>query len=169
MGEVQIWDTDKWKLILSVPVTFDTVYGASWSPDNQLIAFGCGDNTLRAIDVSSGKEVLFSGASSDWILDTVFSFDGSHVVSVGRDMTAKLTEVKTQRFVDNITSITPAILKGGLAAVDRHPDKEEILVGGSDGTPQIYRMHREVKRVIGDNSNLLRSFPPLVGRIFDVG
>ncbi len=169
MGEVQIWDTDKWKLSLSVPVTFDTVYGASWSPDSKLIAFGCGDNTLRAIDAASGKEVLFSGASADWILDTVFSLDGSHVVSVGRDMTAKLTEVKTQRFVDNITSITPAILKGGLAAVDRHPNKEEILVGGADGTPQIYRIHREVKRVIGDNSNLLRSFPPLTGRIFGLG
>jgi len=169
MGEVQIWDTDKWKLLLSVPVTFDTVYGASWSPDSQLIAFGCGDNTLRAIEATSGKEVLFSGASADWILDTVFSLDGSYVISVGRDMTAKLTEVKTQRFVDNITSITPAILKGGLAGVDRHPNKEEILVGGSDGTPQIYRIHREVKRVIGDNSNLLRSFPPLTGRIFGLG
>ncbi|MEC9475776.1 MAG: DUF1549 domain-containing protein [Planctomycetota bacterium] len=169
MGEVQIWDTDRWELLLSVPVTFDTVYGASWSPDSRLIAFGCGDNTLRAIEAATGKEILFSGASSDWILDTVFSLDGSHVVSVGRDMTAKLTEVKTQRFIDNITSITPAILKGGLAAVDRHPTREEILVGGSDGTPQIYRIHREVKRVIGDNSNLLRSFPPLEGRIFGLG
>lgn len=169
MGEVQIWDTEKWKLLLSVPVTFDTVYGVSWSPDSKIVAFGCGDNTLRAIDVSSGQQVLFSGASSDWVLDTVFSLDGSHVVSVGRDMTAKLTEVETQRFVDNITSITPAILKGGLAAVDRHPTKEEILVGGSDGTPQIYRIHREVKRVIGDNSNLLRSFPKMSGRIFGLG
>ncbi len=169
MGEVQVWNTEKWKLSVSVPVTFDTVYGASWSPDGQLIAFGCGDNTVRAIDASSGQQVLFNGASSDWTLDTVFSLDGSHVISVGRDMTAKLTEVKTQRFIDNITSITPAILKGGLAAVDRHPAKEEILVGGSDGTPQIYRIHREVKRVIGDNSNLLRSFPPMTGRVFSLG
>ena len=30
---------------LSVPVTFDTVYGASWSPDGTKIAFGCADNT----------------------------------------------------------------------------------------------------------------------------
>ena len=169
MGEVQVWDTDSWKLTLSVPVTFDTVFGASWSPDSKLIAFGCGDNTLRAIDATSGEQVLFNGASSDWTLDTVFSLDGSHVISVGRDMTAKLIEVSTQRFVDNITSITPAIFKGGLAAIDRHPGKDEILVGGSKGTPQIYRIHREVKRVIGDNSNLLRSFPPMVGRIFGIG
>lgn len=169
MGEVQVWDTEKWQLKLSVPVTFDTVYGASWSPDSKLIAFGCGDSTLRAIDAGSGEQVLFSRASSDWTLDTIFSGDGNYLISVGRDMTAKLTEVETQRFVDNITSITPAILKGGLAALARHPDKDEVLVGGADGTPQIYRVHREVKRVIGDNSNLLRSFPPMPGRIFDLG
>ena len=44
--------------------------------------------------------------------DTAFSADGSHLVSVGRDMTVKLTEVATQRFVDNITSITPGALRG---------------------------------------------------------
>ena len=32
MGEVQVWDVAAKKLTLSVPITFDTVYGASWSP-----------------------------------------------------------------------------------------------------------------------------------------
>ena len=45
MGEVQVWDVAKRKLLLSVPVTFDTLYGASWSPDGTKIAFGCADNT----------------------------------------------------------------------------------------------------------------------------
>ena len=61
-----------------MPVTFDTVYGASWSPDGSKVAFGCADNTVRAIDVKTGKQVLFMGAHSDWVLDTVFSVDGSH-------------------------------------------------------------------------------------------
>ena len=107
MGEVQVWDVAKRKLALSVAVTYDTVYGASWSPDGSKIAFGCADNTVRAIDAKTGQQVLFMGSHSDWALDTVFSVDGNHLISVGRDMTAKLTEVATQRFVDNITSITP--------------------------------------------------------------
>ncbi len=114
MGEVQVWDVAKRKLALSVPVTFDTVYGASWSPDGTKIAFGCADNTVRAIDAKTGEQVLFMGSHNDWVLDTVFSADGSHLISVGRDMAAKLTEVATQRFIDNITSITPGALKGGL-------------------------------------------------------
>jgi WD40 repeat protein/mono/diheme cytochrome c family protein len=168
MGEVQVWDVTKQKLLLSVPVTYDTVYGASWSPDGTKIAFGCADNTVRAIDAKTGDQVLFMGSSNDWVLDTVFSADGSHVVSVGRDMSAKLTEVATQRFIDNITSITPAALKGGLGAVARHPKRDEIVVGGADGEPKLYRVFRQAVRVIGDDSNLIRKFPPLPGRVYSV-
>ncbi len=168
MGEVQVWDVAKRKLLLSVPVTFDTVYGASWSPDGTKIAFGCADNTVRAIDAKTGQQVLFMGSHSDWALDTVFSVDGAHLMSVGRDMAAKLTEVATQRFVDNITSITPGALKGGLAAVTRHPKRDEIVIGGSDGEPKLYRMIRQTVRVIGDDSNLIREFPALPGRIYSV-
>ncbi len=165
-GEVQIWNVAKKELKLSVLVTFDTVYGASWSPDGSKIAFGCADNTLRAIDAKTGKQVLYQGAHNDWVLDTVFSTDGSHLVSVSRDMSMKLTEVATQRFVDNITSITPGALKGGLQTVARHPKKDELLIGGSDGVPKIYKMYRTKKRVIGDDFNLIRAFDSMPGRIF---
>jgi WD40 repeat protein/mono/diheme cytochrome c family protein len=165
-GEIQVWDVAARKLRFSIPVTFDTVYGARWSPDGSKISFGCADNTLRAIDAKTGKQILFQGAHSDWVLETVFSTDGSHLVSVSRDMSMKLTEVATQRFVDNITSITPGALKGGLITVARHPKKDQLLIGGSDGVPKIYKMHREKKRVIGDDFNLIRAFDALPGRIF---
>jgi WD40 repeat protein len=97
------------------------------------------------------------GSHSDWALDTAFSADGSHVVSVGRDMTVKLTEVATQRFIDNVTSITPGALKGGVQTVARHPTRDEIIVGGADGVPKVYRIFRLTKRVIGDDANLIRA------------
>ena len=168
MGEVQVWDVEKQALRLSVPVTYDTIYGASWSPDGSMIAFGCGDNSVRAIDAKTGEQVLFLGAHEDWALDTVFSEDGSHLISVGRDRAVKLTEVATERFVDNVTSITPGALKGGVQAVARHPERDEIVVGGADGVPKLYRVFRETKRVIGDDANLIREFPGLRGRIFAV-
>ncbi len=168
MGEVQVWDVAKRKLTLSVPVTYETVNGVSWSPDGTKIAFGCADNTVRAVDAKSGEQVLYQGSHTDWVLDTVFSKDGAHLISVGRDMTAKLTEVATQRFVDNITSITPGALKGGIQAVDRHPERDEIVMGGSDGVAKVYRVFRLTNRVIGDDANLIRQMPSLKGRIFGV-
>ncbi len=168
MGEIQIWDVAAKKLELSKSLTFDTLYGASWSPDGKYLAFGCGDNAVRAIEVATGKETLFMGGHSDWVLDTVWGVDGKHVVSCGRDMSVKLTEVATQRFVDNVTSITPGALKGGVQVLARHPLRNEVLIGGTDGVPAIYRMERMTKRVIGDNANLIRKFPAMQGRIFGV-
>ncbi len=168
LGELQVWDVAKRELTLSHPVTYDTIYGAAWSPDGKLISFGCADNTIRAITAKSGKQVLYQGAHSDWAFDTVFSAKGTHLISVGRDRSVKLTEVATQRFVDNVTSITPGALKGGIAAIDRHPTKDEVLVGGADGEPKLYRVFRTTKRKIGDDANLLRKFEKLKGRVFSV-
>ncbi len=184
-GEIQVWDVAKKTLRLSSPLTFDTLYGVSWSADGGLLAVGGADNTVRAIDAVTGKQVLFMGTHSDWVLNTVFSSDGKHVVSVSRDMSMKLTEVATQRFVDNVTSITPGALKGGLMAVDRRPTKDdkklakvspdapkavpqaydELLCAGADGKPRLYKMHREVPRVIGDDANRLKEFAAMPGRI----
>lgn len=169
MGEIQVWNMAKKALKLSVPITYDTVYGASWSPDNKLISFGCTDNTVRAIRISDGKQVLFMGGHNDWVLDTEFSRDGKQVISVGRDMTAKHTEVETERLIDNLTSITPGELKGGISAVAGHPEKDEVLVGGSDGQPQVFRLKRQTARRIGDNANVVRKFPRIEGRIWDLG
>jgi len=41
-------------------------------------------------------------------------------------------------------------------------------VAGSDGVPRVYKMHRETKRVIGDDANKIREFEPMPGRIFAV-
>jgi mono/diheme cytochrome c family protein len=168
-GEVQVWDVAKKRLKLSVPATFDTIYGVSWSPDGTKIAFGCSDNSLRAVDLT-GKQILFQGGHSDWVLGTVFSRDGSHLISISRDRSMKLTEVSTQRLVDNITSITPGALKGGLLAVDRHPVRgrrnDLLLIGGADGVPKLYQMYRTQPRKIGDDFNFVRAYGAMPGRIF---
>ena len=56
-------------------------------------------------------------------------------------MTVKLTEVATQRFIDNITSITPGALKGGIRPVARHPearrDRRRRLGRHAQGLPDL--------------------------------
>lgn len=168
MGEVQIWDVEKRSLILSIPFGFDTVYGVNWSPDGKLVSFGASDNTLRGFDATTGKQVLQQSSHSDWVLDTAFTHKGDKVLSVGRDMSTKMTEVATQRFIDNISSITPGALRGGLHAIARHPQRDEFLIGGSDGLPQAYRIERKVQRRIGDNALCIRKWPAMEGRVYAV-
>jgi hypothetical protein len=186
-GEVQIWKVSNRRLKLSVPVTFDTVYGASWSHDGTKVAFGCADNSLRAIDPDTGKQILYQGGHGDWVFGTAFSRQDEFIISVSRDMSMKLTEVPTQRLIDNITSITPGALKGGLTALARRPLKEkkmskvppdvpggkpkvydEVVCGGSDGVPRLFKIHRETPRKIGDDDNRLREYAALPGRLYAV-
>ncbi len=165
-GEIQVWDVAKRTLKTSVPVSYDTLYGVSWSPDSKLIAFGCADNTVRAIEASSGKQVLQMGSHTDWAMSTTFSVKGDHIISGGRDMSVKLTEVAQQRFVDNVTSITPGALKGGVMAVATHPEFDHIVAASSDGLPKVYRIFREVTRQIGDDAQLVADLFPMTGRVF---
>ena len=168
VGEIQIWDVAKRQLTLSASVGYDTLYGVNWSPDGKLVSFGCPDNSVQAIDAESGKQVLLQASHNDWVLDTVFTHKGDQLVSVGRDMSAKLTEVESQRFIDNLSSITPGALRGGLQTVARHPERDEFLVGGADGVPQAYRIVRKVQRRIGDNALCIRKWPAMEGRIYSV-
>ncbi|HEV8000958.1 MAG TPA: hypothetical protein VGP63_13825, partial [Planctomycetaceae bacterium] len=89
-------------------------------------------------------------------------------ITVSRDMSMKLVVVENGQFVDNITSITPGALKGGLVCVERHPSREQVLTGGSDGEPKLYQIFRTKTRVIGDDFNRIRGYEPLPGRIFSM-
>jgi len=80
-GEVQIWNVAEKKLLVSVPVTNDSVFGASWSPDGKKVAFGCTDKSVRVVNAETGAQVLYQSAHDDWVLGTTFSVDGSHLVS----------------------------------------------------------------------------------------
>ncbi len=167
-GELQIWDVAQRKLLQSIPAGFDTCYGTNWSPDGKLVSVGCSDNTVRAFDAATGEQKFFNLAHNDWVLDTVFGVKNDHLVTVSRDMSMKLMHIETQRFIDNITSITPGALKGGLNTVDRHPAKDEVLAGGSDGSMKVYKMYRDKARQIGDDFNLIRAYPSLPGRVMCV-
>jgi len=167
-GEVQVWNVADGSLAMSQSVSFDTLFGISWSPDSSMIGFAGTDNIVRALDAKTGEQRVRQGIHDDWPRATVFSTTGEFIVSAGRDMTVKLTEIATGRFIDNITSITPGALRGGVQAIARHPSRDEIIVGGADGTPKLYRMFRQTARVIGDDSNLIHKLQEMPGRIFSV-
>ena len=164
-GEVQFWDVAKRELIRSDTIGFDTLYGINFSDDGSLLTYGTFDNRVRAIQVADGKQVMSMDAHTDLVFGTTFSLKNDHVISVSRDMSMKLTELKTSQFIDNITSITPGALKGGLMAVQRHPKEEQVLIGGADGEPKLYKIFRTQARQIGDDFNRLRGYSKLPGRI----
>jgi WD40 repeat protein/mono/diheme cytochrome c family protein len=168
LGEAQFWDVAQKKIRLALPVTYDSLYGASFNKDGKLFAFGGADNRARIVRVSDGKEMMRFDAHSDYVLGTTFSLKQDYLITVSRDMSMKLIVVENGQFVDNITSITPGALKGGLVVVERHPSREQVLTGGADGEPKLYQIFRTKTRVIGDDFNRIRGYEPLPGRIFSM-
>src|SRR5204862_5658675 len=55
-GEIQFWDAESHKAVHAFKVANDSVYGVSFSPDSERLAFGGEDETVRVIAVNDGKE-----------------------------------------------------------------------------------------------------------------
>jgi WD40 repeat protein len=142
-------------------MTGDTVFGAALAPDSSTVAVGCADNTVRILDARSGKELHKIGNHEDWVLGTVYGVDSKRIVSVGRDRAAKLTEVSTGAFLENVNR-----LRSELTAVARHPSRDVVVIGGEDRIPYVYLMDRPKNMKIADDTTMIRALERQQGSIF---
>ena len=140
--------------------TNDTLFGGALSPDGKLVAIGGADNSVRVIEVETGKEMFKAGYHEDWVLDSVFDVDGKRIVTVGRDRAAKLADAVSGAFIENVN-----FLREQLFAIARHPRRDHVLIGGSDRVPYLYMMDRPRALKIADDSTLVRKFDELPGPI----
>ena len=163
-GEVQLWDTETNTLIKAIRSSYDTIYGLSFSPDASRVAFGCSDQTVRVLSVEDEKELIKFDNHSDWVFGTIFSVDGSHFVSCGRDTALKLVEVDTGSFVDDINSSNKGY--GEINTIARHPTKDQVLSAGEDRIPRLYKIFREIRRDVGNTDfNLIQAYEAQSGTI----
>ena len=160
-GEIQFWEPREGKLLRATEATSDTVFGASLSPDASKVAVGCADNTVRAFETATGKELYKISTHENWVLGTAFGIDSKRLVSVGRDRAAKLIDASAGQFLENVNQ-----MHGELAAVARHPNEDEIVIGGEDRVPYIYRMDRPRNMKVGEDATLVRQLAAQDGAIF---
>jgi WD40 repeat protein len=160
-GEIQFWDPREGTLLRTAEATSDTVFGASLSPDASKVAVGCADNTVRAFETATGKELYKISSHENWVLGTAFGIDSKRLVSVGRDRAAKLIDASAGQFLENVNQ-----MHGELAAVARHPTTDEIVIGGEDRIPYIYRMDRPRNMKVGEDATLVRQLAAQDGAIF---
>jgi WD40 repeat protein len=160
-GELQLWDPRTGTLVRSVLACGDTLFGASISPDSKKVAVGCTDNTVHVFDSSNARELYKISSHENWVLATVFGVDSKRFVSVGRDRAAKLVDAEKGQMLENVNQ-----LRGELAAVARHPDKDIIVIGGDDRIPYLYMMDRPRNMKVGEEATLIRKLEAQDGAIF---
>jgi DNA-binding beta-propeller fold protein YncE len=162
-GEVQIWDIATKIQTHSIVSTADTLFGGAVSPDGKFVCAGGADKSVRIFEIATGKETLKAGHHEDWVLGTAYGIDGKRVVTIGRDRAAKLTNAETGAFLENIN-----LLRDQLYAIERHPRRDYVLVGGLDRVPYLYMMDRPRALKIADDSTLVREFEEQKAKIFSL-
>jgi WD40 repeat protein len=160
-GEVQFWDAKEFKLKLAIRSTYDTLYGGAFTPDGKRFAFGCADNSARVVEVKDGKESLRIDHHADWVFGTTFSLDGKHLITLGRDGALKLTESDTGSFIDDIGKNY-----GELKVLARHPKENQVVIGGDERIPRLYKIFRTQARDMNyTDFNLIKAYETQPGPI----
>ena len=159
-GELQVWDTTTSKLLRSITLTNDTLFGGAISPDAKTLSAGGADNTVRLVETATGKELQKIGNHENWVLATVFGVDSKRLVSVSKDRAAKLIDSASGGFLENVN-----LLRGELTAIARHPNKDIVVIGGEERVPYIYLMDRPKVLKTADDTTLVRKLPRQDGLI----
>lgn len=153
-GSIQVWDSASRTLVKSLRISADSLFGVSFSPDGERIAFGCADKTVRVLRVADGKELVRVDNHSDWVLGTTFTRDGKRLLSGSRDRAMKLIDGSSGQFIDDINKLIEGVL-----CLARHPTADQALYGGDLGGLRIYRMAENQQRTAANNDvNMLREF-----------
>jgi hypothetical protein len=77
-----------------------------------------------------------------------------NVLSAGRDQAIKLTLVNGGSFIDDINTHFTA-----LRCLARNPKAEQVLCGGDDGIPRLYKIFRtEVRTMNQEDHNLVKDY-----------
>jgi len=164
-GEVQIWDTAASGTVLapqkSFKVALDSIYGISWAPEGERLAFGGADKTVRIISAADGKELLKFDNHSDWVFATTWTTNGQRLLSGGRDRAMKLIDPKGGQFIDDINKLIEGVL-----CFARHPKEDLVAYGGELGVARIYKISDNQGRTAANtDSNLSKEFERMPGPI----
>ncbi len=139
----------------------DSIYGISWSPDGERLAFGGADKSVRIIAAADGKEVLKFDNHSDWVFATTWTTNGQRILSGSRDRAMKLIDARSSQFIDDINKLLEGVL-----CFARHPKEDLIAYGGDQGVTRLYKIAENQGRTAANNDvNLVKEFERMAGPV----
>ncbi|MBP89439.1 MAG: hypothetical protein CMJ64_22470 [Planctomycetaceae bacterium] len=119
-GEVRFFNLADGAVVSSRRVGHDTLFRASFAPDNKAIAAGGADGAAHVIPVDPKAEVRSFDLHSDWVMDVAYTVDGKMLVTGGRDKAIKVCSVETGellRSVDGSTELISSVAADGQFAI----------------------------------------------------
>ncbi|KPJ08179.1 Transducin beta-like protein 3 [Papilio machaon] len=164
-GNIRLWDLNHYTCISSLHGAMGVFTIVKYHPDvSKQLIFGAADDTkIRSWDSKSGKELqIYSGHFSK-VTSLLFTPDGEHMVSSGRDRVLilwKINESKALKVLPVYESIETAILLPPSFRIPNFKKKLEmdgiyVACAGEKGVVKVWNM--QMSRLMFEQNNSLVS------------
>ena len=119
------------------PVTVDAgvdgVQSVCFSPEDNVIAAGCGNGNIYLVDAQAGEVKSSLSGHDDYVLSVCFSPDGKQITSGSRDETIKIWNASTGKLQSTLSGHDHWV-----ESVCFSPDGKKIASGARDKTVRIW-------------------------------
>ena len=114
----------------------------AYSPDGKLIAAGQGGETdtgiVHLLDATTGKLVRDVSGHKEGVTDLLFTSDGKHLISAGRDTTVRICRVEDGKEVAVLGSPRGGQFKDWFSAVALSPDERFVAATDIAGLVHVW-------------------------------
>ncbi|HEY3788390.1 MAG TPA: c-type cytochrome domain-containing protein [Urbifossiella sp.] len=124
-GDLRIFDTKDWKLLVSLGGHLDTVSGVSWSPDSSKIASASFDKTVRIWDMKSHAVLHSFTGHSDFVYGVAFSPKGDWIATASKDRSGRIIDVASGKSTGTLSGAEQEVL-----AVAVNPATGQVVTSG---------------------------------------
>ncbi|MEM9587685.1 MAG: c-type cytochrome domain-containing protein [Planctomycetota bacterium] len=134
-GRAAVYDSMTGDLLLEMLGHSDTIYCATYSPDQSLIATAGYDRDVLLWDADRGEVLRTLQGHNGAIFDLAFSPDGQVLVSASADETAKVWSVASGKRLDTLSQP-----EGEVFCVDVTPDGHFVVAGSADNRIRVWQL-----------------------------
>ncbi len=135
-GGARVWRDGGKILNLTWQAHTAAVQALAFSPDEQTLATGSWDGTIKLWNLENGA-LLWMGQHSGSIHRLVFTPDGRALVSGGDDAAIRLWDISTGKHLQTLSGQSSAVY-----ALACSPDGSLLASGSFDGSIQLWQMQR---------------------------
>lgn len=142
-----------WQCVHTLKGHSAAVRSVAVCPDNQTIASGSEDSSVKLWDLNTGAEIrTLSGHSRQkWVSTVAFSPDGQTLASGSGDKTIKLWDWQNRQEIDSLFGHNQDILSVAIS-----PDGQTLASGSSDKTIIVWNLitRQKIKTLFGHSNSI---------------